>query len=312
MQRREEFRSGATNFAVNPVSQAAAPTPIFSLLQSYLTSGAAMASAHSCQIHPTAWISSDAELAHDVVIGPYAVIEGKVRLGTGCVLRPFVHLCGPLTMGRNNQVYTGAVLGERPQHLHYHDEPTSVEIGDDNIFREGVTVHRGTKQSLVTKIGNSNFFMAHSHVAHDCRVGSHCLFANGALLGGHCIVEDNVFFSGNCAIHQFCHVGRLALLSGLSASTMDIPPFVIMQRINTVMGVNVIGMRRAGLSHRQVQAVRRAYHILYKSGKVVSVALAEIEHELGDIDVVKEFVDFIRASKRGISLSHHHEQSEAA
>jgi UDP-N-acetylglucosamine acyltransferase len=143
-------------------------------------------------------------------------------------------------------------------------------------------------------------------------VGNNCIFANGALLGGHCVIEDNVFLSGNCAIHQFCHVGRLALLSGTSATTMDIPPFVIMQRINTAMGVNVIGMRRAGMSHRQVQAVRRAYQILYKSRKVVSVALAEIESELGEIDVVKEFVEFVRASKRGISLSHHHEQNEAA
>jgi UDP-N-acetylglucosamine acyltransferase len=271
-----------------------------------------MASAHSCRIHPTAWISPDAQLADDIEIGPYVVVEGKVRLGPGCTLRPFVHLCGPLTMGWNNQVYTGAVLGEQPQHLHYQDEPTSVEIGDNNVFREGVTVHRGTKQSWVTKIGSNNFFMANSHVAHDCRVGNHCIFANGALLGGHCVIEDNVYLSGNCALHQFCHVGRLALLSGLSASTMDIPPFVIMQRINTVMGVNVIGMRRAGMSHGEVQGVRRAYQILYKSGKVISVALAEIEREMGDLGAVKEFVGFIRASKRGISLSHHHEQSEAA
>ena len=271
-----------------------------------------MASAQPSRIHPTALISPEAELADDVVVGPYAVIEGRVCIGSGSVLRPFVHLCGPLTMGRNNQVYTGAVLGERPQHLQYHDEPTRVEIGDDNIFREGVTVHRGTVQSQVTKIGSANFFMANSHIAHDCRVGDRCMLANGAVVGGHCTLGDNVFLSGNSAVHQFCRVGRLALLSGASATTMDIPPFVIVQRINTVMGVNVIGMRRAGLNYRQVQAIRRAYQILYKSRKVISVALSEIEQESGSIDVVAEFVDFIRTSKRGISLSHHHEQSEAA
>jgi UDP-N-acetylglucosamine acyltransferase len=271
-----------------------------------------MANGQSGRIHPTAIISADAELADDVEVGPYGVIEGKVRIGSGCVLRPYVHLCGPLVMGRNNHIYTGAVLGERPQHLHYQNEPTSLEIGDDNIFREGVTVHRGTTQSWVTKIGNNNFFMANSHVAHDCQVGNRCVFANGVALAGHCIIEDNVFLSGNSAVHQYCRIGRLAFLSGVSATTMDLPPFVILQRINTIMGVNVIGMRRAGMSQQQIQAIRRAYQIVYKSKKVISVALAEIESELGSIDVVDEFVAFIRGSKRGVSLSHHNEQSEAA
>jgi len=271
-----------------------------------------MASPKSCRIHPTAIISPEAELADDIVIGPYTVIEGKVRIGSGCVLRPHVHLCGPLTMGKNNQVFSGAVLGERPQHLHYHDEETSVEIGDDNIFREGVTVHRGTAQSHLTKIGNSNFFMANSHVGHDCRVGSRCVLANGALVGGHCLIEDNVFLSGNTAVHQFCRVGRLAFLGGVSATTMDIPPFVIQQRINTVMGVNIIGMRRAGMTHEQIHAIRRAYHIMYKQRKLTPVALAEIEKELGTIDTVAEFISFIRSSKRGVSRAHHNEQGEAA
>jgi UDP-N-acetylglucosamine acyltransferase len=266
----------------------------------------------SRRIHPTALISPEAELADDIVIGPYTVIEGQVRIGPGCVLRPHVHLCGPLTMGKNNQVFTGAVLGERPQHIHYQDENTGVEIGDDNIFREGVTVHRGTAQSKLTKIGNANFFMANTHVAHDCRVANNCILANGAVVGGHCALEDNVFLSGNSAVHQFCRVGRLAFLSGVSATTMDIPPFMIMQRINTMMGVNVIGLRRAGMSHQQIHSIRRAYHLLYKSRKIVSVALAEIERELGSVDVVAELVRFIRSSKRGVSLSHHNEGSEAA
>src|SRR5207253_2514591 len=132
------------------------------------------------------------------------------------------------------------------------------------------------------------------------------------LVGGHCVVENNVFLSGNSAVHQFCRVGRLSLLSGASATTVDVPPFLIQQRINTVMGINVIGMRRAGMTHEQIHAMRRAYHIMYKSRKVISVALAEMERELGGIDVVAEFVKFVRSSKRGISLSHHNESSEAA
>jgi UDP-N-acetylglucosamine acyltransferase len=255
----------------------------------------------SARVHPTAVVSPEADLADDVEVGPFVVIEGAVRLGPGCVVRPYAHLIGPLTMGRGNKVYSGAVLGERPQHLRYNDEPTALEVGDDNIFREHVTVHRGTTASWKTVIGSRNFFMAASHVAHDCRVGNGCILANGALIGGHCTVEDGVFMSGNSALHQFVRVGRLALLSGASGSTKDMPPFVIQQYINTVCGVNVVGMRRAGLGVAQIDAVRRAYHVIFREGLTVPNALAKVERELGSVDVVREVVDFIRCSKRGIS-----------
>jgi len=271
-----------------------------------------MASAQFPRIHPTAIISPKAILAEDVEVGPYVVIEGRVQIGPGSKLQPHVHLCGPLVMGRGNQVHTGAVLGGRPQHLKYQDEPTGLEIGDDNIFREHVTVHRATTQSWTTRIGHENFFMAGSHVAHDCQIGSRCIFANGALLGGHCTIEDNVYLSGNCAVHQFVRIGRLALLSGTSASTKDIPPFVIQQRIDTVVGINVVGMRRAGMSHAQVDAVRRAYHLLFRQGQVLPSALAQIEQELGHIDAVAEMVTFIRQSKRGINWARGLDREEAA
>jgi UDP-N-acetylglucosamine acyltransferase len=274
--------------------------------------GAVMPNAQVPSIHPTAIISPEAELADDVVIGPYVVIEGAVRIGPGCVLRPHVHLCGPLAMGRGNKVFAGSVLGERPQHVNYRDEATGVEIGDHNIFRENVTVHRGTTHSWMTRIGNRNFFMAGSHVAHDCQVGNRCIFANGALLGGHCVIEDNVFLSGNSAVHQFARVGRLALLSGASASTKDIPPFIIQQRIDVVVGVNVVGMRRAAISRDQIDAVRQAYHILYRQGLVIPAALARIESELGRFDSVAEFVRFIRQSKRGINGARDREGDLAA
>jgi UDP-N-acetylglucosamine acyltransferase len=260
-----------------------------------------MSSARSARIHPTAVIAAEAVLADTVEVGPHVVIEGRVVIGPECVLRPRATLCGPLTMGCGNIVYPSAVLGERPQHLKYNDEPTSVEIGDFNIFREHVTVHRGTTHSWKTVIGSHNFFMVNSHVAHDCRVGDRCIFANGALLGGHCELADNVYLSGNSAVHQFVRMGRLALLSGCSATTKDIPPFVIQQNIDTVVGVNVIGMRRAGLSHDQIDAVRQAFKVLFRENLVLPAALARLERDLGTVDVVAELIAFLRQSRRGIN-----------
>ncbi len=260
-----------------------------------------MACSPSAKIHPTALVSAEAELADDVQVGPYAILEGAVRLGPGCVIRPYAHLIGPLTMGRDNAVFTGAVLGERPQHLRYNNEPTRLEIGDGNVFREHVTVHRGTSHSWATRIGSQNYFMANAHVAHDCVVGDRCILANGALLAGHCVLENCVYLSGNAAIHQFTRVGRLAMLSGCSIGTKDIPPFGIQQGINCIIGVNVVGMHRAGLTHEQINAVRQAYRILFYEGKTLPVAMAQVEADLGRMDAVAELLAFIRRSTRGIS-----------
>jgi UDP-N-acetylglucosamine acyltransferase len=265
----------------------------------------------SPRIHPTAVISPETELADDVAVGPFAVIEGKVQIGPGCVIRPYAHLCGPITMGAGNTVFSGAVLGERPQHLKYNDEPTRLEIGERNVFREHVTVHRGTTQSWATRIGSDNFFMAHSHIAHDCQVGNRCIFANGALLAGHCVIEDNVYLSGNCAIHQFVRVGRLALLSGCSTATKDMPPFIVQQGQTCVVGVNVVGMRRAGISSDRIDAVRRAFHLLFHERKVMSAALEQVEQQLGTVDVVAELLAFIRQSKRGVASMRDHGREAA-
>ena len=261
-----------------------------------------MAIAQSARIHSTAVIDPLAEIGDNVEIGPHVVVEGPVRLGDGCVVRPGAHLIGPLTLGRHNVVFSHAVLGERPQHLKYDGEATRVEIGDHNVFREHVTVHRGTTASWKTTIGSHNFLMAGAHVAHDCVVGDRCILANGALLGGHCSLEDNVFISGNSALHQYVRVGRLALLSGVSGSTMDIPPFVIQHRVNVVAGVNVVGMRRAGVPTDHIDAVRRAFHILYHERMVLPAALERIDRELGTVAEVAEMTAFIRASRRGINL----------
>jgi UDP-N-acetylglucosamine acyltransferase len=271
-----------------------------------------MAEAQTPRVHPTAIISPEAELADGVEIGAYVVLEGRVRLGPGCVVRPHALLCGPLTLGRGNQIGAGCVLGERPQHLKYNNEPTGVEIGDNNIFREHVTIHRGTTHSWVTRIGNLNLFMVNSHVAHDCQVGDRCIFANGALLGGHCVVEDNVYLSGNAAVHQFARLGRLCLLSGCSATTKDIPPFLIQQDIDSVVGVNVVGMRRAGLSHAQINGVRQAFRLLFREGLSLPAAVARMESELGAIDTVQEIVAFLRKCPKGINPMRRPTREEAA
>jgi UDP-N-acetylglucosamine acyltransferase len=260
-------------------------------------------------IHPTAVISDEAKLAEDVRVGPFVVIEGPVAIGERTVIRPHAHLIGPLTIGANNDIGTGTVLGGDPQHLAYKGDLTAVEIGEGNSFREYVTVHRampvGTGPGTgVTRVGNRNLFMAGSHVAHDCRVGNECIFANSAVIGGHVEVGDRALISGNSAVHQFCRVGRLSLLSGASASSKDIPPFWIMQEVNWVCGVNTIGMRRAGIPSVEIQAVRRAFAMIYKERLTISGALLRIEAELGQFPAIRELVEFIRSSKRGICGAH--------
>jgi UDP-N-acetylglucosamine acyltransferase len=268
-------------------------------------------------IHPSAVISTEAELADGVRVGPFVVIEGPVRVGPGTVLRAHAHLIGPLTLGAGNDVGTGAVLGGAPQHLGYKGEPTELAVGDGNIFREHVTVHRGMPVGAgpgtgLTRVGDRNLFMAGSHVAHDCRVGSDCIFANSAVIGGHVEVGDRALLSGNSAVHQFCRVGRLALLSGASATSKDIPPFWVMQEVNWVCGVNTIGMRRAGIPTPEIQAVRRAFAMIYKDRLPIPAALLRMEAELGRFAAVRELVAFVRASKRGICGAHRfHSHGEA-
>lgn len=271
-----------------------------------------MSISSSARIHPTAIVDPQADIGDHVEIGPYAIIEGPVTIGAHCVIRPHACLVGPITMGERNQVYSGAVLGERPQHLKYNDEPTSVVIGNGNVFREHVTVHRGTTQAMKTVIGDGNFLMSNSHIAHDCQIGNRCILASGALLAGHVILEDNVFLSGNSAVGQFARVGRLAFLSGCSASTKDIPPFMMNQHIDTTAGVNVIGMRRAGMTHAQIDAVRASYKILFRSGMVLPAAIARLERDLGDVDAVQELITFLRGSKKGVNSTRTRLGAEAA
>lgn len=256
--------------------------------------------AASARIHPTALIDPQADLADGVQVGPFALIEGPVRVGPDCVIRARATLIGPMTLGRGNDLGIGVVLGERPQHLHFKtQEITRTEIGDYNTFREFVTVHRGTTATGVTIIGNNNYLMANAHIAHDCRVGNHVMMANGALLAGHCEVHDNCFMSGNAAMHQFCRVGRLAFISGNSSVTKDVLPFMMMVERDHVIGVNLVGMRRAGISTPDIMIVRRLHQILYRSSLLQKLAVEQIISEYGEHPLVVEVLQFIRSSKRG-------------
>lgn len=260
-----------------------------------------MAIASSAQVHGSALIDPRAEIGEGCRVGPFVVIDGPVKVGANCEIKAGAQLVGDTTLGEGNVVHPYAVIGDAPQHLKYAGEPTRVVIGSNNVFREHVTVHRGTTLSAVTTVGSHNFFMASSHVGHDCVVGNHCTFANGSMLGGSSVLGDRVLMSGNSAVHQFVKVGRLALVSGLSGATMDVPPFVIVRGINIICGVNVIGMRRAGISNAAIDAVRKAFTILYHGMALTPVAVAEIEAKYRDVAEAMEFVAFIRSAKRGVS-----------
>lgn len=255
----------------------------------------------AARVHPNAVVSVDAALADGVTVGPFTVIDGPVSLGPGCAVGPHCHLTGRVTAGANNRFHAGCVIGDSPQHLGYQGEPTEVRIGDGNTFREHVTVHRGMPANGgLTTIGSGNLFMVGSHVAHDCTVGDKAIFANCAVIGGHATVMDGAFLSGNSCVHQFCRVGRLAMISGTSSISQDLPPFWVVQEVNITHGVNVVGMRRAGIPNSEIQGVRRAYKAITRSGLTIRAALEQVEAADGGLPAVRELIDFIRSSKRGI------------
>jgi UDP-N-acetylglucosamine acyltransferase len=250
-------------------------------------------------IHPTAIIHPKAKLHSSVRVGPYAVIDEGVELGADCFVGPHVYLTGLAVIGARNRFHAGCVIGDAPQDLKYKDEPTRLHIGDENVFREHVTVHRSTKADEETIIGSNCFLMAHSHVAHNCWIGNHVILANGALLGGHAVVEDKAFISGNCLVHQFCRVGTLALMQGGSAISKDLPPFTIARGDNVICGLNVIGLRRAGLTSEQRLELKRLYHLLFRSGQNVTEALTVARGQFKS-EPAKAMLDFVASAKRGV------------
>ena len=250
-------------------------------------------------IHSTAIIHPQAKLGANVRVGPYAVIDAGVELGHDCVVGPQVYLTGATKIGANNKFHASAVIGDAPQDLKYKDEPTRLVIGDNNVFREHVTVHRSNKMSEDTVVGSNNFFMAGSHIAHNCVVGSHVILANGSLLGGHVTVQDRAFVSGNCLVHQFCRVGTLAIMQGGSAISKDLPPFTVARGDNGVCGLNTVGLRRSGFTAEERLELKKLYHALFRSGKSFRAAFAAAEKQF-TTPAAKKMLEFISSAKRGI------------
>jgi UDP-N-acetylglucosamine acyltransferase len=251
-------------------------------------------------IHPTALIHPAARLGAGCSVGPYAVIDADVVLGAECVVGPHVHLTGHTVIGARNRFHAGCVIGDAPQDFKYAGTPTRLRVGDGNVFREHVTVHRSNQAEEDTVIGSGNFLMAGCHVGHNCRLGDRNILANGALLGGHVTLADAAFVSGNCLVHQFCRLGRLALMQGGAAISKDLPPFCVARGDNGLAGLNVVGLRRAGVDAATRLALRRAYHGLFRSGTRRAEALAAVRAELGHVSVVAELLDFVAAGKRGL------------
>ena len=253
-------------------------------------------------IDPHAIVSPRAELAADVAVGPFSVIGPDVRIGARTVIGPHVVINGPTTIGADNRVFQFASLGDAPQDKKYHGEPTRLEIGDRNVFRENVTVNRGTTHDQgVTRIGDDNLFMAYSHVAHDCSVGSNAVFANCAALGGHVEIGDWVILGGLTAVHQFTKVGPHAFLAGGASVTRDVPPYVMVAGNPAVPhAVNSEGLRRRGFSAAQIRNVRDAYRILYRSELRLIEALERLEARGAEQPEVQAFATFIRNSGRSI------------
>lgn len=252
-------------------------------------------------IHPTAIVHSAAEVAADVEVGAYAIIDEHVRLGAGCVLGPQVHLTGHTIIGANNRFHTGCVIGDAPQDFKYDGAATRLRVGDGNTFREHVTVHRSNREDEDTVIGNGNFLMAHSHVGHNCHLHDQIILANGALLGGHVEVFDRVFISGNCLVHQFVRIGTLALMQGGAAISQDLPPYCIATGDNGICGLNVIGLRRAGMAAEERAELKRLYHRLFRAGENLGTARAGAE---ATGPAARELLDFVNQARRGVCRHH--------
>jgi UDP-N-acetylglucosamine acyltransferase len=253
-------------------------------------------------IDPRAVISPKAELAADVTVGPYTVIEDGVRIGAGTIIGPHVVIKGPTTIGTANRILQFASIGDAPQDLKYKGEPTRLEIGDRNVFRECTTMNRGTAQGGgVTTIGSDNLFMAYTHVAHDCHVGNRCVLANYATLGGHVHLGDWVIMGGYSGIHQFTKVGAHAFLGNNAAVTRDVPPYVMAVGSPAVPhSINSEGLKRRGFSEVQIRNLKNAYRVLYRSDLKLVDAVAELKSRAATQPELQILVDFIGESTRSL------------
>jgi UDP-N-acetylglucosamine acyltransferase len=253
-------------------------------------------------IDPRAIVSPKAELAPDVTVGAFSIIGPDVVLGPGTVVGPHVVINGPTRMGSQNRIFQFASIGDAPQDKKYMGEPTRLEIGDRNVFRESCTINRGTtKDKGVTSIGSDNLFMAYSHVAHDCVLGSNIVFANCATLGGHVEIGDWVIVGGMAGIHQFCKVGAHAFIAGGAVVTRDVPPYVMVAgNPSEPNSVNSEGLKRRGFTPEQVRNVRNAFKVLYRSDLLLVDAVAKLSEAGRTQPEVQTLVEFIGRSERSL------------
>lgn len=256
-------------------------------------------------IHPTAIVDPSAELGLDVEIEAYSVIRGPVRLGDRVRVGPHAVVTGPATIGADTRIFPMAAIGDEPQDLKYRGERTELIVGERNTFREGATANRGTAGGGgVTRIGDDNLFMAGAHVAHDCVVGNKCVFANYVAIAGHVIIQDRVVLGGLAGVHQHSRIGRCAMVGGGAMAAQDVPPFCIAQGDRArLLGLNVVGLRRAGFPLDVLQALKVVYRELFQSGMPLRIAAEQVREVYANVPEVLELVDFLEASTRGICRS---------
>ncbi|MBM4278302.1 MAG: acyl-ACP--UDP-N-acetylglucosamine O-acyltransferase [Deltaproteobacteria bacterium] len=254
-------------------------------------------------IHPTAIVDPKAEINEEVEIGPYSIIGKDVLIGEGTRIGPHAVIREGTTIGKRCQIFQFSSIGEAPQAVAYKGEKTSLIIGDDNIMREYVTLHRGTvKGGGKTVIGHRNFFMAYSHVAHDCQIGNQVVMANGATLAGHIIIEDYAVIGGLSAVHQFCRVGAHAFISGLTGVVLDIPPYMLAAGSRAkLFGLNTVGLKRQNFREETIRALKTAYRIIFRSGLTLEKAIIKVgDSEISRIPEIDHLLRFIQQTKRGI------------
>lgn len=255
------------------------------------------------EIDPRAIIDPSARLAADVVVGPWSIIGPDVDVGEGTVIGPHVVLKGPTRIGRHNRIFQFSTIGEDTPDLKYKGEPTRLVIGDHNVIREGVTIHRGTVQDRSeTTIGNHNLIMAYAHIGHDCVIGNHCILVNNTALAGHVVMDDWAILSGYTLVHQFCRIGAHSFSGMGTAIGKDVPAFVtVFGNPAEARSMNFEGMRRRGFSEEAIQALRRAYKVVYRQGLTVEQAMAELNEPAAHHPEVALFCNSIRLSTRGIT-----------
>ena len=253
-------------------------------------------------IHPTAIVSEAAILADDIEIGPYSIVGADVEVGQGCRIDSHVVINGPTRIGANNHIYPFCSVGDDPQDKKYAGEPTRLEIGHGNTIREYCTISRGTLQDAgVTLIGDDNWIMAYVHIAHDCRIGSHCIFANNATLAGHVHVGDWAIFAGFTGAHQFCHVGAHSFLGMYAGTSQDVPAYTMIGgQPPSPKGINSEGLKRRGFTQEQIRNIRSAYRLVYRSGLKLAEAIGELDQLVDKQPELELFVDSLKSSERGI------------